>query len=153
MRCNAQATQAISEILIQVQIQLVHVSVGCAVTGEDQLRKLDCAEVERCGAARDAVIKNVPSMTNQDPLTRRARREGLVHGAKSVSCVRMAKQPSTRSGETSETHPENSFPIDILHALISNEDILRCGWAGSPCPETRSSPHTHLQRMPRGPGP
>jgi hypothetical protein len=59
MRCNAQATQAISEILIQVQIQLVHVSVGCAVTGEDQLRKLDCAEVERCGATRNAVIKNV----------------------------------------------------------------------------------------------
>ena len=94
MRCNAQATQAISEILIQVQIQLVHVSVGCAVTGEDQLRKLDCAEVERCGAARDAVKKNVSrdvkrqaSVTSQDPLTRRARSECLVHGAKSVSSV------------------------------------------------------------------
>jgi len=32
---NAQATQAIPEILVQIQIQLVHMFVGCAVTGED----------------------------------------------------------------------------------------------------------------------
>ena len=106
MWCNAQATQAISEIVIQVQIQLVHMLVCCAVTGEDQLRKLDCAEVERCGAARDldAVIKNVSrdvkrqtSITNQDPFTGRARREGLVHGAKSVS-----SSSCVRNGQTAE---------------------------------------------------
>ena len=44
---NAQATQAVSGILVQVQLQFVHMFVGCVVTGEDQLRKLDCAKVER----------------------------------------------------------------------------------------------------------
>ena len=56
---DAKAAQAIPGILVQVQVQLVDVLVGCAVTGEDQLRKLDCAKVERCRAARDAVIQNV----------------------------------------------------------------------------------------------
>ena len=32
---NAQATQAIPEILVQIQIQLVHMFVGRAVTGKD----------------------------------------------------------------------------------------------------------------------
>jgi hypothetical protein len=92
---DAKAAQAIPGILVQVQIQLVDVLVGCAVTGEDQLRKFDCAKVECGSAARDAVIKYVSRdvqrqtrVTHQDPLTRRARSECLVHGAKSVSSVR-----------------------------------------------------------------
>ena len=56
---DAKAAQAIPGILVQVQLQLVDVPVGCGVTGEDQLRKLDCAKVERGSAARDAVIQNV----------------------------------------------------------------------------------------------
>ena len=58
--CHAEAAQAVPGILVQVQIQFVDVPVGGAVTGEDQLRKLDCAKVERCRAARNAVIQNVP---------------------------------------------------------------------------------------------
>ena len=92
---DAKAAQAIPGILVQVQLQFVHMFVGCVVTGEDQLRKLDCAKVERGSAARDAVINYVSrdvqrqtSVANQDPLTRRARSECLVHGAKSVSSVR-----------------------------------------------------------------
>ena len=82
MGCDAKAAQAVPGILVQVQIQFVHMFVGCVVTGEDQLRKLDCAKVERGSAAREAVIENVPcnverqtSVANQDPLTRRARSE------------------------------------------------------------------------------
>ena len=56
---DAKAAQAIPGILVQVQLQLVDVPVGCGVTGEDQLRKLDCTKVERGSAARDAVIKYV----------------------------------------------------------------------------------------------
>ena len=56
---DAKAAQAIPGILVQVQLQLVDVPVGCGVTGEDQLRKLDCAEVEMGSAARDAVIEYV----------------------------------------------------------------------------------------------
>ena len=95
MGCHVKAAQAISGILVQVQLQLVDVLVGSAVAGEDQLRKLDCAKVERGSTARDAVIQNVSrdvqrqtSVANQYPLTRRARSEGLVHRAKSVSSVR-----------------------------------------------------------------
>ena len=54
--CHAKAAQAVPGILVQVQLQIVDVLVGCAVTGEDQLRKLDCAKVERRCTARDAVI-------------------------------------------------------------------------------------------------
>ena len=56
---DAKAAQAIPGILVQVQLQLVDVPVGCGVTGEDQLRKLDCTKVERGSAARDAVITYV----------------------------------------------------------------------------------------------
>ena len=56
---DAKAAQAIPGILVQVQLQLVDVPVGCGVTGEDQLRKLDCAKVEMGSAAREAVIENV----------------------------------------------------------------------------------------------
>ena len=78
-------------------------SVGCAVTGEDQLRKLDCAEVERCSTARDSVIKNVSrdikrqtSITNQDPLTGRARREGRL---RCQICQLCAVWPNIRARE------------------------------------------------------
>ena len=57
--CHAEAAQAVPGILVQVQLQLVDVPVGCGVTGEDQLRKLDCAKVEMGSAAREAVIENV----------------------------------------------------------------------------------------------
>ena len=56
---DAKAAQAIPGILVQVQLQFVNMLVGCAVTGEDQLRKLDCAKVEMGSAAREAVIENV----------------------------------------------------------------------------------------------
>ena len=59
MGCDAKAAQAVPGILVQVQLQLVHMFVGCAVTGKDQLRKLDCAKVEMGSAAREAVIENV----------------------------------------------------------------------------------------------
>ena len=35
VRCHAKATQSISEILVQVQLQFVNVLVGSSVTGED----------------------------------------------------------------------------------------------------------------------
>jgi hypothetical protein len=91
---DAKAAQAIPGILVQVQLQLVDVPVGGGVTGEDQLRKLDCAKVVMGSAAREAVIENVSrdvqrqtSVTHQNPLTRGARSEGLVHGAKTVGSV------------------------------------------------------------------
>ena len=57
--CHAEAAQAVPGILVQVQLQLVDVPVGCGVTGEDQLRKLDCTKVEMGSAAREAVIEYV----------------------------------------------------------------------------------------------
>ena len=56
---DAKAAQAIPGILVQVQLQFVDVPVGGGETGEDQLRKLDCAKVEMGSAAREAVIKYV----------------------------------------------------------------------------------------------